>query len=62
MQGGSLDVRGRCAAFGAEAVGTAAGRDAWRTRVGDYRIIYEIIDGRRLVIVVVVAHRKDAYR
>ncbi|MFN7813627.1 MAG: type II toxin-antitoxin system RelE family toxin [Planctomycetia bacterium] len=38
------------------------GRDAWRIRVGDYRIIYEIFDDRRVVIVVVVGHRKDAYR
>ncbi len=39
-----------------------AGREAWRIRVGDYRIVYEIRDERRVVIVVVVAHRKDAYR
>lgn len=38
------------------------GRAAWRVRVGDYRIIYEILDDRRIVVVVVVAHRKDAYR
>ncbi len=38
------------------------GRDAWRIRVGDYRIIYVIFDDRRVVIVVVVGHRKDAYR
>jgi mRNA interferase RelE/StbE len=38
------------------------GRDAWRIRVGDYRIIYEIFDDRRVVIVVVVGHRKGAYR
>jgi mRNA interferase RelE/StbE len=38
------------------------GRDGWRIRVGDYRIIYEICDARCVVIVVVVGHRKDAYR
>lgn len=38
------------------------GRDAWRVRVGDYRIIYEILDDKRIVVVVVVAHRKEAYR
>lgn len=31
----------------------------WKLRVGDYRIIYRI-EGRR-VIVLLVAHRKDAY-
>ena len=39
-----------------------AGRDAWRIRVGDYRVVYEIQDDSRLVTVVVIAHRKDAYR
>jgi mRNA interferase RelE/StbE len=38
------------------------GRDAWRIRVGDYRVVYEIQDDSRLVTVVVIAHRKDAYR
>jgi mRNA interferase RelE/StbE len=30
--------------------------------VGDYRIIYEIEDGRLLVIVIQVGHRRDVYR
>jgi mRNA interferase RelE/StbE len=34
----------------------------WRVRAGDYRVIYFIDDGARLVIVLVVRHRKDAYR
>jgi len=38
------------------------GRDAWRIRVDNYRIIYEIQDDRLIIIVVVVSHRKDAYR
>lgn len=38
------------------------GRDAWRIRVGDYRVVYEIRDESRVVTVVVVARRKDAYR
>jgi mRNA interferase RelE/StbE len=38
------------------------GREAWRIRVGDYRVIYEIRDDTKIVIVVVIAHRKDAYR
>ena len=39
-----------------------SGRDAWRVRVGDYRVIYEVADDTRQVTVVVIAHRKDAYR
>ena len=38
------------------------GRDAWRIRIDNYRIIYEIHDDRLVVIVVVISHRKDAYR
>ncbi|MFM9058069.1 MAG: type II toxin-antitoxin system RelE family toxin [Planctomycetaceae bacterium] len=38
------------------------GRDAWRIRLGDYRVIYEIRDDARIVTVVVIAHRRDAYR
>lgn len=38
------------------------GRDAWRVRVGDYRIVYEIQDERLVVIVIRVAHRREVYR
>lgn len=34
----------------------------WRIRVGDYRVIYEIRDGRLLVLVVRLGHRRDVYR
>ena len=34
----------------------------WRIRVGDYRVVYEIHDDRLIVLVLRVAHRKDAYR
>ena len=37
------------------------GRDAYRIRVGDYRIIYEIKDNQLLVIIITIAHRKDVY-
>lgn len=37
-------------------------RDAWRIRVGDYRVIYEIHDKVLHVIVVTVGHRRDVYR
>ena len=38
------------------------GEDAYRLRVGDYRIIYEIHDKRRVVLVVSVDHRREVYR
>lgn len=34
----------------------------WRVRVGDYRVIYEIDDGRRTVDISAIRHRSDAYR
>lgn len=36
--------------------------DLYRVRVGDYRILYAIRDNRLLVLVVRIAHRRDAYR
>ena len=33
-----------------------------RLRVGDYRIVYEVRDDELVVLVVRVAHRRDAYR
>ena len=37
------------------------GEDAYRIRVGNYRIIYEIDNGKLIVIIVGVGHRKDVY-
>lgn len=39
-----------------------AGRDAYRIRHGDYRVVYTIDDTRRIVTIVRVAHRSDVYR
>ena len=39
-----------------------SGRPAWRIRVGSYRVIYEIHDGKLLVIVVSIGDRKNIYR
>lgn len=36
--------------------------NAYRTRVGKYRIVYEIYDDEVLVSVINVDHRKDVYR
>lgn len=38
------------------------GRDAWRVRVGDYRVIYKIAEQRLVVVVVTLGHRRDVYR
>lgn len=38
------------------------GREAWRIRVGNYRVIYEIHDAVLLVNVVEVGHRREVYR
>ena len=34
---------------------------AWRVRVGDYRVIYDVFDSELTVIVVRAAHRREAY-
>lgn len=39
-----------------------AGRDDFRIRVGDYRIVYAVDDAERLVLVARIAHRRDVYR
>jgi mRNA interferase RelE/StbE len=36
--------------------------DAWRVRIGDYRVLYEIVDELVLVTVFRVAHRREVYR
>lgn len=36
-------------------------KDHWRVRVGDWRIVYRIEDGRLVVIVVRVAPRSGVY-
>lgn len=38
------------------------GRDGWRIRVGDYRVIYEIDDAQHTVTVFHIGHRRDVYR
>lgn len=37
------------------------GREAFRIRVADYRIIYEIEDKILLIDVIAIGHRKDIY-
>ena len=37
------------------------GRDAWRIRVGDHRVIYEIHDRVLQIIVITIGHRREIY-
>ena len=37
-------------------------REGWRLRVGMYRILYTVDKKKNEVIVLSIAHRKDAYR
>lgn len=38
------------------------GRDAYRIRISDYRVIYDIVDNELIVTVINIAHRKDVYQ
>ncbi len=38
------------------------GETGYRTRVGDYRILYEIDDANQTVMIYRVKHRRDVYR
>jgi mRNA interferase RelE/StbE len=37
------------------------GRDSYRIRVADYRVIYEIADSILFIEVIAIGHRKDIY-
>jgi len=39
-----------------------SGRQAWRLRVGDYRVIYEINEESLLILVITIGHRREVYR
>jgi mRNA interferase RelE/StbE len=41
-------------------VGERAGY--WRYRIGDYRVIAKIEDGRMVIVVIAVGHRREVYR
>lgn len=38
------------------------GREAWRIRVDNYRVIYEIQDNILVVTVITVGHRRNVYK
>jgi mRNA interferase RelE/StbE len=37
------------------------GRDAYRLRVGDWRVIYELLDDRLVMLILEVGHRGRVY-
>jgi len=39
-----------------------SGQEYYRIRQGNYRIVYEIVDARLVVVVIAVGHRRDVYR
>lgn len=39
-----------------------SGQEYYRIRQGNYRIVYEIIDDRLVIVVIAVGHRRDIYR
>ena len=41
---------------------TLRGRDGYRVRVGDYRILYTVDDGVLVVVVVTLGHRREVYQ
>jgi mRNA interferase RelE/StbE len=38
------------------------GSQSWRLRVGDYRVIYDIADGKLVILIIRIRHRREAYR
>lgn len=36
--------------------------NSYRLRVGEYRVLYQIDDGNRLISVVAIGHRREVYR
>jgi mRNA interferase RelE/StbE len=38
------------------------GREGWRIRIGDYRVIYEIDDAKQILTILHIGHRRDVYQ
>ena len=37
-------------------------RSEYRVRVGNYRVIYDVVRGKLVILVLTIGHRKDVYR
>lgn len=44
------------------AVRPMVGTKSWRLRVGDYRVIYDIVDEKLVILIIRVKHRRDMYK
>jgi mRNA interferase RelE/StbE len=49
-------------AFPAGSTKLSGSERAWRIRIGDYRVIYEVFAGVLCIEVVRVGHRRDVYK
>lgn len=38
------------------------GVKSWRLRVGDYRVVYDILDKKLVILIIKISHRRDTYR
>lgn len=45
-----------------EATKLQTDRDLYRIRVGEYRVIYTVEEGRLTVLIVRIGHRREVYR
>lgn len=36
--------------------------DLLKLRVGDYRVLYEVLEAEQLIVIHVIGHRRDIYR
>ena len=48
--------------FAAGARKLQAAEHTYRLRVGEYRVVYEVVAARLAVVIIRVRHRRDAYR
>lgn len=37
-------------------------RTEYRVRIGNYRVVYDVVKGRLVILVLTIGHRKDVYR
>jgi mRNA interferase RelE/StbE len=47
---------------GSGAVKLSGMADGYRVRIGDYRVLYQIRDSDKVVLIVKVGHRREVYR
>jgi mRNA interferase RelE/StbE len=38
------------------------GSKSWRLRVSDYRVVYDIIDDKLIILIIRIRHRREVYR